>query len=183
MTIMQQNTLKTSLWNTAGMAGLALGAVSSAYLFAGQFLAGDLAPAPIWQQAVAMVLWAVKFIACIWLMKFFMTKFAKDNSVTDRRTIFDMGMATAFLSALMFSAIYLANMLYISPEFYQQIFQTTLQRMAPALDSNKMAAMEKIIGRLPQITFFYNLAYCFLFGTALSAILSRSIPPKNKFSE
>lgn len=174
--IMEQNVLTKNIWNAAGKAGLALGAVSTAYLFAGQWLAGNLEPATLWQQVVALILWAAKFGGCIWLMKFFMVKFAYENSVTNKSIVFRMGMTIALLSAVVYSAIYLANMLYISADYYDQIFQTVVEQVKPALDSNSLTALEKVIGNLPQIMFVYNLIYCFLFGTVLSAILSRNIP-------
>ena len=180
---MEQNTLKKNMWNAAGVAGLALGAVSAGYLFAGQILAGDLAPAVLWQQIVAIVLWIIKLVGCIWLMKFFMTRFASENYGIDNKTVFRMGMMTALLSAVMYSAIYLANMLYISADFYQMTFQTMMQQMAPAMDSNSQAMLEKLIGNMPHLMFFYNMIYCFLFGTVLSAILSRTIPTKDQFAE
>lgn len=173
---MEQNVLSKNMWNSAGTAGLALGAVSAAYLFAGQLLAGNLEPAALWQQVTAFFLWVVKLGACIWLMKFFMTKFACENAITDNRIVFRMGMTTALLSALMYSAIYLANMLYISADFYEQTFQAAIEQMKPTLDSNSLAMTERLIGNLPKIMFFYNLTYCTIFGTVLSAILSRNIP-------
>lgn len=169
--------------NAAGTAGLALGAVSSAYLFIGQLLAANLAPATLWQQIAAFALWAIKFVVCIWLMKFFMKKFAAENKGVTNKSVFRMGMLTALLSSIMFSAIYLANMLYISADFYETVFQTAIQQMAPTLDSNSLTMMEKIMDRLPQILFFYYLIYCFLFGTVLSAIFSSNIPPKDPFAD
>ena len=58
-----------------------------------------------------------------------------------------------------------------------------LQQVEPTLDSNSMSALGKIIDRLPQITFFYNLTYCFVYGTVLASILSRSIFSKRAASE
>lgn len=174
---------KKNMWNAAGKAGLALGAVSSVYLFAGQFLSGDLQPAVLWQQIVAFALWGIKFAGCIWLMKFFMKKFAAENEGTDNKAVFRMGMMTSFLSAVMFSAIFLANMLYISADHYETVYQTAIQQMSSTLDSNSLSMLEKVIANLPQISFFYNLIYCFLFGTVLSAILSRNIPAKDPFAD
>ena len=183
MNIMEQKALKKQMWNAAGTAGLALGAVSAAYMFAGQMISGSLEPATGWQMALSAVLWMTKFIGCIWLMKFFMTKYAKDNGIKDNKDVFKMGAATALLSATMFSAIYLANMLYISADYYDQVYQTAFQQMSAGFDSNSMAMLEKIIDKLPQITFFYNLSYCFVFGTVLSSILSRNIPAKDPFAD
>ena len=171
------------MWNAAGTAGLALGAVSAAYHFAGQMLSGDLSPAVLWQQIAAFLLWMVKFVACIWLMKFFMTKFAKDNDIVDNKIVFRMGALTALLSAIMFSGITLANMLYISADYYDTLYQTLAQQMSATLDSNSLSMLEKVIDNLPQIIFFYYLTYCFLFGTVLSAILSRNIPAKDPFAD
>lgn len=172
---MEQNILNKNIWSAAGTAGLALGAVSAAYLFAGQWISGDLAPAALWQSVIAIVLWTVKFAGCIWLMYHFMRKFAEENVGAHSKAVFRMGMATALLSALMYSGIYLANMLYISADYYNMVIQTTLQQMRPAMDANSLAALDMVMDALPQITFFYNLIYCFLFGTVLSAIISRKI--------
>ena len=180
---MEQNALKNKMWNAAGTAGLALGAVSAAYLFATQMISGSLEPATAGQMVISTLLWIAKFGGCIWLMNFFMKKYAEDNKLTDSKSVFRMGMATGLLSALMFSAIYLANMLYISPEFYDEVFQTAIQQMSSQLDSNSTAMLEKIIAKLPQITFFYNLGYCFVYGTVLSAILSRNIVAKDPFAD
>ena len=180
---MEQNTVKKNLWNTAGIAGLALGAVSTAYLFAGQFISGTLAPATLWQSALSNTLWVIKFLGCIWIMNFFMKKFAAENKEVDTKTVFRMGMVTALLSAIMFSAISLANMLYFSADYYNNLYQTLAQQTAATLDSNSLSMLEKIISNMPQIIFFYNLTYCFLFGTVLSAILSRNIQGKDPFEE
>ena len=45
-----------------------------------------------------------------------------------------------------------------------------------------MSQMDKMMGKMPQITFFSNLIYCFIFGTILSLILSRNIPSKDPFA-
>lgn len=180
---MKQIAMKKQMWNAAGIAGLALGAVSSASLFAEQFIAGSLEPATAWQMVVSTLLWIVKFGGCIWLMNFFMKKYATENNISDTKQIFRMGRTTAFLSALMFSAIYLANMLYISADFYEQVFGTAIQQMSATLDSNSLAALEKVVDNIPQIAFFYNLLYCFIYGTVLSAILARNIGTKDPFTE
>ena len=55
--------------------------------------------------------------------------------------------------------------------------------MTPIMDSNSLSTMERMIGHLPQITFCYNMIYCFLFGTVLSAIISRTIVARNATSK
>ena len=181
--IMEQNTLKKDMWNAASVAGLALGAVSSAYLFATQLIAGNLEAAVLIQQAISIVLWVLKFVGCIWLMNFFMKKFASEHPEIDGKSVFRMGALTALLSALMYSAIYLANIMYISADWYQNILETAMQQMSATLDSNSQAMVGKVIDRMPQITFIYNICYCFIFGTVVSAILSRNITTKDPFED
>ena len=180
---MEQKTLNQKTWHAAGTAGLILGVVSSAYLFSGQLIAGDLTPATVWQQVLSLVLWAIKFTLCIWIMKYSMTKFAHENRDADKKQVFKMGVAAALLSALVFSGIYLANMQYISADYYNQIIDTFVQEMSANLDSNSMASLNKLLPMLPQILFFSNFIYCFLFGTALSAILSRKVVTQDPFNE
>ena len=65
-----------NMWNTAGTAGLALGGVSSIYLILTQLLSGSMEEVSLWQQILSFVLWTIKFWGCIWIMWFFMKKFA-----------------------------------------------------------------------------------------------------------
>ena len=172
-----------NMWNTAGTAGLALGGVSSIYLILTQLLSGSMEEVSLWQQILSFVLWTIKFYGCIWIMRFFMKKFASENKDADNKDVFRMGMATAVLSAILYSAVNLANMLYISADYYQTLYQTLMEQMSGVLDSNAMTMMEQMIENMPQLTFFYTITYCFLFGTVLSAILSRNIPEKDPFAE
>ena len=116
-------------------------------------------------------------------MKYFMLKFAYENKGVDKGAAFRMGMVTALLSAVMYSAFYLADMLYITPEYYDQIIQESIKMLTPLMDSNQMTAFEKTSGMMPQITFLTNLGYCFGFGTLLSLILSRKINPTDSHTE
>jgi hypothetical protein len=46
-----------------------------------------------------------------------------------------------------------------------------------------LAAVERTMGNLPQYTFVSTLIYCFLYGSVLSAFLSRNIPSRNPFAD
>ena len=58
-----------------------------------------------------------------------------------------------------------------------------MQELAPMMDSNTQGVVEKYLENLPQITFFSNLIYCFLYGMVLSFILSRNIPKNDPFAD
>jgi len=179
---MEQNSLKKGIWDSAAKAGLVFGIIASAYMFITQFMAGGSWPA-ILQMAVNALLWMLKFVGCIWLMMFYMKKLVKDYPQADNSSTFRFGCITAALSALIYAAISFANYAFISPEFLSGQMDAVMQQIAPMLDSNTMAETEKMIDKMPQITFFSNLIYCFIYGTLLSAILSRMIPSKDPFAD
>ena len=173
---------KISVWNDAGKAGLVLGGVSAAY-FAVELLGSGLQPGmgTALFAAGKFVLWIVKFVGCILLMKFFMKKFAAANPEATSNDCFRMGAATALLSALLYSALYLGYVGFINPDMLSDAIHTTMEQMSSMLDSNSRQLMEDMIPKLPAMVFFTNLIYCTLYGTLLSAILSRRIPSRNPF--
>ena len=112
-----------------------------------------------------------------------MKKFVSDNDVDDNRTSFVFGMLVALFSAILVSAYTLANVLFISPESVDLLFDTVYNVMGPALDDNGRNAVEHLREIYPQYIFFATLIYCFIYGTILSAILSARIPSKDPFAE
>lgn len=168
------------MWNKAGIAGLALGLTSTAYMFITQSISGISSPFLL--TASTFLLWTLKFGGCIWLMMYFMKRLVNGFEDADNAATMRFGMATALCSSLVFSAMNLANMLVISPDLYSTMLDTVMQNYSNILDSNSMSTLEKMWDNMPQITFFSNLIYCFLYGTVLSAILSRNIPIRDPFA-
>ena len=179
---MEQNVIQKNMWNTAGKAGLFLGLTSTAILFISQSL-GQIEIPSILNTILSFVLWAAKFVGCIWIMKFFMKKFASENGSVTNSGTFRLGMAMALLSALVYSAFAFANVAFISPDLFEGQIDAVMQQMGPMMDSNTQSLMETYLENLPQITFISNLIYCFLYGMILSFILSRNIPRKDPFAE
>jgi hypothetical protein len=176
---MEQNITRKDMWNTAATAGLVLGAVSAAYMFVTQLMAGT---SGFMMTILGFLLWAAKFGGCIWLMAFFMKKHAAAHPEVDNKETFRLGMITALLSALVYSAAAFANIAFISGDAIAEQVNLTMQQMGSMMDSNSMSLMETYMEKLPQITFFSNLLYCFVFGTVLSYILSRNIPSRDPFA-
>ena len=173
---------KKSIWDAAGRAGLVLGCVSIAYLtvtwLIGKFCTEGLALA--FGTGCTFILWAVKLFVCIYLMRAFMLKFAAADNEADNSDTFKFGAATAILSALIYSAFYLAYVLFIEPETFNSVVDMLSGN--PMMDSNSIAEVERMVPKMPAISFVGNLIWCTLFGTVLSAILSRNIPSSNPFS-
>lgn len=179
---MKEKTIAKDMWESAGYAGLALGLVSAAYMFINNALStsdmsGGLA------TLIVMLAWMAKFAGCIILMKYFMKKFSASHPEATNKDTFKMGVKTSLLSALLFSAIQFADMVYISADTYKQQFETAMQTLGPQMDANTLKFMKDYFEMMPEFSFFGNLIYCFLFGTVVSSIISRNIPSKDPFAD
>lgn len=174
---------KNIFLNGAAKAGLVLGAVSAAGLMLSWLLgmAGGDSTGVLMAVSVAnALLWAAKFVGCLLLMRFFMRRYSSMDPEADNSKVFRFGMLTALLSALVYSAFYMAYLMFIAPETIETAL--AIIRENPMMDSNSIAMAEEIAPMLPTYSFFGNLIYCFLYGTIVSAIFSRNIPPRNPFA-
>ena len=177
---MEQNLIRKDMWNTAAKAGLVLGLISTVYMFLTQLMAGS---SGFMMTILSFLLWAAKFGGCIWIMSFFMKAHVTEHPEVDNKGTCNLGMATALLSALVYSAAAFANIAFISGDAMIEQMNQIMQQMGSMMDSNTMNMMETYMENLPQITFFSNLIYCFIYGTVLSYILSRNIPSRDPFAD
>lgn len=179
---------KHVIWNEAAKAGLVLGLFSGSVIIANAVLtslAGESFAGRLICSISSVAMWLIKFFGCLWILRFHMLKFACRYPKSTNRTTFRFGMMTALSSALIVSAISLANILLISPDSMQETIDTAMQSYTAAVplgDSDRVA-IERMLGWLPQISFFTTLTYCFLYGTVAAKIFSAGIPPKNIFSD
>lgn len=169
---MEQSTIRSNRWNEAARYGLVFGAISVAYFYIGHLQIPGI---------LGFVLWAVKFVGCIKLMQYVMRKFASANPAAGRPDIFRLGVLIAVLSALVFSTVAVADMLYFFPEYYQAAYSTILEQYSKTLPVRQLEDLKTMLTDMPKFTFIGNLIYCSLFGIVLSFILSRNIPPQDPF--
>jgi hypothetical protein len=174
---------KNIIWEHAGKAGLALGGVSIVYMVL-TMLTGRLAEdagsgLTAVLGVVNFLLWGIKFAACIFLMRFFMQRFSNADPSADNARVFRFGTLTALLSALLYSAFYMAYVSFIEPDTFSKTLEMLQEN--PMLGAAQMDSLEEMIPRMPTISFFVNLVWCWLFGTVLAAIFSRNIPSRNPF--
>ncbi len=171
-----------SIWDSAAKAGLVLGGICVLYLaltsLTGLAISGNAALAAV-IGIVNVLLWAAKFFGCIFLLRFFMLRWSVRNPDADNSDVFRFGRVTSLLSALVYSGCYLAYVSFINPGIFSEAME--LLTGNPMMDSAALEAMENMVPMMPTYAFFGNLIYCWLFGTILSAIYSRNIPPKNPF--
>lgn len=175
---------KNSFWNQAAKAGLVLGGVSALYLMV-TYLLGLINSSgfvKILLSVVGALLWAAKFAACVYLMKSFIQKFANgqpEESGGRKLSAFSYGALVSFLSALIYSAVYLAYNTYIVPEIFDQLMES--YRNMPIMTSETLETIEQIMPKMPTIMFFSNLIYCTLFGIIVTAFVSKNTESSNPF--
>lgn len=174
---------KTS-WNAASKSGLVLGGISSVYFIISMLMAkiDGGAAVSVLVNVLSVILWVLKFWLCIHLMKVFMQKFADANPEAGNNDTYRFGSRTALLSALIYSAVFLAWILFIQPDIYADAFNQAMEGYADVFTEAQMDAMDSMISKLPAISFFVNFFWCWLFGTVLAAIFSRNIPSRNPFA-
>ena len=185
-TDMEESYSRKDFWNGAGKAGLVLGLVPVVYMLVEQLLLQDAAdtlgnlPATL----VTFALWLAKFAGCIFLMRWFLQRFAAAHPGVSRRDVYRYGTAIALTSALVYSAFVLAWSKFIDPEMFSRAFEEAASRYSSMMDSNTTEMMESLADKMPVIAFFSNLIYCFLYGTVLSAILAGNVAPdKDPFAD
>ena len=182
---MESKLSRRNLWNNAGQSGAILGLATTAIMFANQ-LCNEAFSTPELRTTgliVSILIWVIKFGGCIWLMRFFMLRLCRQHPEATNSDTMVFGTITALLSALIFATFSLANILFISPDLMEQEFDMVLQSYSKFLDYNTLSQVEDMKRIYPQTAFISTLGYCYLYGTALSAILSRHIPKIDPFAD
>ncbi|MCI7514713.1 MAG: DUF4199 domain-containing protein [Bacteroidales bacterium] len=170
------------IYNSAATAGLIFAAISISYMFLTQLL-GQCTGIPVFLNSIiTFVLWVAKFIGCILLMKALMSRLVKKNEGITNSDTMKFGFVTSLLSALLIAGASFINIEYISTDLMTESYNAMMQVYSKMLDSNSIAALEKMMGNMSYISFFSNLIYCTLYGTILSFILSRNIPQQDPFA-
>ncbi len=168
-------------WNSAALAGLAMGAATIILdylpvlpsLLGGEGMLADL---------LGGVFKIVKIVACVYLFRILMLRFF--NSVqTDYAKLQRYGLKVGLFSSILVSGFSVLQILVINPDMLSQTIQAVQNTYQNIMDSNTAAAMEKMISKLPVITFFSSLIYCYLWGWILSTTFARRLFPVNPFGE
>ena len=161
----------TSLWNEAAVSGLLFGAVSIGCLAGKE--AAALTGNVFLTQAAAIILWAVEFFGCILLMKNRMVLLRDKYEGIKITDSYRFGRRAALLSGLLLAS---AQALIIM-KMPQGTMDTMLAQVGEAMSmtSADMQQAGAMLDKLPLYTCIVQWLYCFLYGTVLSAIMSRYI--------
>jgi len=168
---------KKAIKGEAASAGLVLGLISSSYLIISNLRISGV----VW-GVFSFVLWAVKFVGCIWLMSYFMKKLCKNYEGVTNSDTFRLGVLIALFSALITAVVSYISAAYIFPDALEESMNKAMEMYSSFLDSNSMDQIEEMMDKLPAISLVSNFLWCMIFGTVLSAILSGRIPEKDPFA-
>lgn len=175
------------IWNEAAKAGLALGIFTGLFVVASMLLSniGTGAGARMLASLASVALWLLKFIGCLWLLRFAMLRFYSRYDGITAKESFRFGMLTALTSAIIVAGLNLLCTTALFPDVMQQAIDSSMQSYSSIMsfsDSDRVA-IERMMSHMPQISFFVTLIYCFLYGTAASKIFSSTIPPRDSFGD
>ena len=161
----------TVIWNESAKAGLLFGAVSVACLGLKELSA--LSGSAFLVQAAAIILWVVEFFGCILIMKSQQLNLRDKYEDIRMEDCFRLGRRAALLSGLVLASAQALIILYMPQESIDAVVDQISQAMN--MSSSQMEQMEGVVNKLPLYTFVFQWIYCFLYGTVLSAIVSRYI--------
>ncbi|MBQ9475834.1 MAG: DUF4199 domain-containing protein [Bacteroidales bacterium] len=165
----------------ASFPGLVLGAVCISYELL-NLLCGGITR-PLLAGTVGVLLWLLKTGGCLYLLFFFLRRYAETGEGGGFQPVYRCGLAISFLSALVYSGFYFAYTMYIVPDLFDKALDLFISTYSSALSADSLDTLENIRPDLPLISFVSKLIYCFVFGAVLSAVYARRIAVRNPFNE
>ena len=168
-------------WNSAAVAGLvmAVSTIAADYLTTLPVILGAKG---FVGSVIVYLLKFAKIVACVYVFRVLMLRF-HNNVETDYTRLQHYGLKLALFSSILVAGFSLAQMLVINPDTMSQVIQEVESAYQNMMDSNTMSAMEKMMSKLPAITFFSSLIYCYLWGWILSTTFARRLFPVDPFGD
>lgn len=171
---------KKIISSEAAKTALIFGLISGGAIFLEQLMAGT---ASVFMNALSTLLWLVKLVGLIWLMKFFMSKLKSEYSEVDRKDIMLFGTLIALFSAIITGACSYISVEYVFSDQITTALDEVYRQLSGQLDSYTLDTMMKYEENIGVLSLISNTIWCFLYGTILSAILAPRIAPENIFDE
>ena len=162
-----------TLWNEAGRVGFVFGGFSSLCLVLKEGAA--LTGSNFLVTAAAIILWAVEFFGCILLMKKYMLDLRDKYDGATIEDVYHFGRRVALLSGLILAAVDAFITMKIPPETVENVVSELNTAVTSKLGSGYENEVGRFVDKLPLYTFIGQWLYCFLYGSLLSAIMSRYI--------
>lgn len=159
------------LWNEAAKAAALFGLVSVSCL--GLKELATLSGSSFLVQAATIILWVVEFFGCILLMKKVMLDLKDKYDDVKMEDTYKFGRRIALMSGLLLAsaqAVFIMNM-------PAESMNTMVDQMMSSMElvASDREAVEGALDQLPVLTFIFQWLYCYLYGSVLSAIMSKYI--------
>ncbi len=154
---------RNTLWGEAGIDGIFLALVTIAIVTVETFVGSG---------ALNMVLWIVKLVTTIWLLRFFMQRYGANN---EGASTFKFGFATSFCSAVLCGVFYFALYRFICPEKITETFDLVIANLssAGAMTDEISDSLLMIQDNFAQLNCVVNFLWYTFLGLIFSAILSK----------
>jgi hypothetical protein len=162
-----------TLWNEAGRVGFVLGGFSSLCLLLKE--GAGLTGSTFLVQAAAIILWAVEFFGCILLMKKYMLDLRDKFDGVSIADAYHFGRRVALLSGLILASVDAFVIMKMPEETIASVVSELTAAVGAQFGNVSEDEVGRIVDKLPLYTFIFQWLYCFLYGSLLSAILSRYI--------
>ena len=136
---MRQDIDMRTILNEAAKSGLLLGLFTGVFIYVAMLIGminSDSFGAKLMITVVNALLWMLKLVGCLWLLRFFMLRFAVANPTLTPRSSFRFGMFTALFSAIIVAGIGLVNITLIAPESMQSAIEAAMQSYSSALSAS-----------------------------------------------
>ena len=166
----------TNKWQSAALNGLLLSLVTIiSSLIQSIFELGTV---------TSMLLWAIKFGACIYLLYYFMKQYANQFETVSYRESFGYGAILCTFSAIVCSCFAFISLTLLFPDQLDKSLEAVQSVMESGnYNDEQIEAINKVSGKLPQITLFWSLFYYSVFGAVVSAIIANFTKRTNPFAE
>lgn len=168
-----------TLWNEAGRVGFVFGGFSSLCLILKE--ASALTGSTFLVQAAAIILWAVEFFGCILLMKKYMLDLRDKYDGVTMVDTYRFGRRVGLLSGLILAAVDAILIMKMPQDTVTSVMNELESALPAGMGRLSEDDMGRIVDGLPLYTFIFQWLYCFLYGSLLSAIMSRYVFMQNFF--
>ena len=162
-----------TLWNEAARVGIVFGLFSSVCL--GLKEAAALTNSTLLVTAAAIILWAVEFFGCILLMKKYMLDELEKHEGMTQLQLYKFGRRVALLSGFILAVVNAVIVSFVPDETLAETLNETMAAMPASMQADAEDTMALMMDKFPLLTFLGQWLYCFLYGSILSAIMSRYV--------
>lgn len=170
-----------TLWNEAARVGMVFGLFSSACL--GLKEASALTGSTFVTTAAMIILWAVEFFGCILLMKKYMLDELQKHRGMSQVQLYKFGRRVALLSGFILAVVNAVIVSFIPDETLAATLNETMAAMPASMQTDAEDSIALFMDKFPLFTFLGQWVYCFLYGTVLSAIMSKYVMALSIFTQ